>query len=161
MLFTVHADFFKLLQLLTFLLTRKLPVTASPWVKLSMQLASRFKYPLVCVRWNMKPLLFTFPLISQQSTSTAGIWLKGQNLKNTWWSMKFRSNVVVVVPSITAEALFNQSLFWDWVSIIKYAIYYIQTHTQSTTVVLKDYCGEKYEAFISNTSVYVFNIQAY
>lgn len=52
-------------QLLTFLLTRKLPVTASPWVKLSMQLASRFKYPLVCVRWNMKPLLFTFPLISQ------------------------------------------------------------------------------------------------
>lgn len=83
--------------------------------------------------------------------------------------MKFRSNVVVVIPSITAEALFNQSLFWDWVSIIKYAIYYIQTHTHTeyNSSAQRLLWGEKkdkiyvwkYEAFISNTSVYVFNIK--
>ena len=44
------------LLLLTFLLTRKLPATARPWVKLSMQLASRFRYPLVCDTQNRKPL---------------------------------------------------------------------------------------------------------
>lgn len=41
---------FVVMRVLTFLLTRKLPATASPWVKLSMQLASRFRYPHVCDR---------------------------------------------------------------------------------------------------------------
>lgn len=41
-------------QILTFLLTKKLPATASPWVKLSMQLASRLRYPLVCHKQNQK-----------------------------------------------------------------------------------------------------------